>query len=67
MFFGCMGGGARAPKAPPLDMLLDAVSRTVEEAHIKNVLKMNGYPESFINQTARRSSVKDKEEIEEKT
>ena len=45
----------------------DVVSRTAEEAHIKNVLKMNGYPKSFINHTARISSVKDKEEIEEKT
>ena len=67
MFLVAWEGGARAPRAPPLDTLLDAVSRTVEEAYIKNVLKMNGYPESFINQTARRSSVKDKDEIEEKT
>ena len=44
-------------------MSSEAISRI---AHIKNALKMNGYPKSFIIHTARRSSVKDKQEIEEK-
>ena len=46
-------------------MSSDAVSRAEEEVCIRSVLKMNGYPRSFIMRTAQRSSGKCQKKINE--